>query len=240
MALVPALDRRDLTPELMDDPALDERMHRAALRGLARLNRLSGAAGILWAPLRELTAAPGHPPLRVLDIATGSGDVPAALERRARAAGITLTVDGCDISETALAIARGRFRAGGVGRAGAFFRLDALRQELPADYDVVMCSLFMHHLPHDSVVELLYKMRCAARRMVLVSDLRRGRGGYLVAAAASRLVTRSGIVHADAVRSVRAAFSIDEFARAATRAGLDGARIEPVWPCRFRLVWGRA
>lgn len=237
MALVPALDRRALTPELMDDPSLDERRHRSALRALARFNRLSRADAILWTPIRDLALMPGHPALRVLDIATGSGDIPIALGRRARAAGIAITIDGCDMSTTPLAIAERRAKS--AGHQGRFFRLDALSGEMPTDYDVVMCSLFTHHLTNDQVVKLLYRMRCAARRMVLVSDLRRCRTGYVLAAACSRAFTTSDVARTDALKSVRAAFTMEEFATLTAQAGLEGARIEPVWPCRFRLVWSR-
>ena len=42
-------DRRD---EMMDDPNLDASLHRAALRGLARINRLSFASRALYKPIR--------------------------------------------------------------------------------------------------------------------------------------------------------------------------------------------
>jgi SAM-dependent methyltransferase len=236
MALPPALASRHLTPELMDDPALDERRHRHALAALRRLNRLSRADAILWEPIRALASAPGHPPLRVLDIATGSGDIPLALARRAKAAGVALTIDGCDIAELSLSIAGARADAG--GHPGRFFRLDVLRERVP-DYDVVMCSLFMHHLGNDQAVEVLYRMRCAARRLVLVSDLRRCRAGYVLAACCSRVCTRSDVARVDALKSVRAAFTMEEFAALAAEAGLESAVIGAVWPCRFRLSWRR-
>ena len=44
---------RNLTPELMDDPALDPVRHGQALRGLARLNRVSGADRIPWHAIRD-------------------------------------------------------------------------------------------------------------------------------------------------------------------------------------------
>ena len=68
-------------------------------------------------------------------------------------------------------------------------------------------------------ISLLYKMRCAARRLVLVSDLVRSRAGYALAAAVPRLLTRSRVVHVDAVRSVEAAFTPEEFRLLAAEAG---------------------
>lgn len=237
MSVIPDISVRRLQPELMDDPALDAGEHARALAGLRLVNVASRTAHTLWRHIRTIAGAPGHPPLRVLDLATGSGDVPLALARLVRRDGVPLTIDGCDASDRAVRIASAR--AGAEPGESRFFRLDAIRDTLPGDYDVVMCSLFMHHLGEDEVVEVLYKMRSAARRMVLVSDLRRSRLGLAMAFAASRLFSRSRIVRTDAILSVRAAFTTREFAAMAHEAGLDGATIKCVWPQRFLLEWRR-
>jgi 2-polyprenyl-3-methyl-5-hydroxy-6-metoxy-1,4-benzoquinol methylase len=236
MAWPPALEVRDLQPELMDDPALEAGAHERALRALSRLNRASGAARALWREVREVAGAPGHPPVRLLDVATGSGDVPVGLACRARREGVALSVSGVDVSERAVAAARRRAAAEGV--EAEFLRLDALNEPLPGEYDLVTCSLFMHHLERAAAVALLYKMRCAAKRMVLVSDLRRSRGSYALAWIGGRLAG-SRVARADALLSVRAAWTMEEFAEMAAEAGLEGARIEPRWPARFLLVWER-
>ena len=49
--------------------------------------------------------------LRVLDIATGAGDVPIALAQKAKRAGLQLEIRGVDVSEQALAFARERARS---------------------------------------------------------------------------------------------------------------------------------
>ena len=77
---------RDLQPELMDDPALSADEHRRALRGLTRLNALSGSANVLWPAVRKLARELGRP-VRILDVATGAGDVPLQLCVRAARAG---------------------------------------------------------------------------------------------------------------------------------------------------------
>lgn len=238
MALIPDISVRRLRPELMDDPGLDAAEHLAALRALRLLNRVSRTARTLWGPIRALAAVPGHPTVRVLDLATGSGDVPLALARLSAAAGVPLTIDGCDASERAVEAAQGLARERGA--SCRFFRLDAIRDPLPGDYDVVMCSLFMHHLEEPETAEVLYRMRAAARRMVLVSDLRRTRLGYAMAYVASRLFSRSRVVRTDALLSVRAAYTMEEFMALAHEAGLDGADIRPVWPQRFLLEWRRS
>ena len=77
----------------------------------------------------------------------------------------------------------------------------------------------------------------AARRLVLVNDLRRTRFGFALAHLACRLLTRSPIVHHDGPLSVRAAFTSEEALELALEAGLAGAMISHHWPQRFLLSW---
>lgn len=238
MAQAPDIARRHREPELMDDPALAPEQHILALEGLERINRVSRSEAILWPSIAALARGVPDRPLRVLDVATGGADVPIALAQQARREGLAVEIDGCDISPTALRHAGERSRAAGV--EGRFFRLDALRDGLPPGYDVVTCSLFLHHLAEEEAAGLLGRMAAAAGRLVLVNDLRREPGGLLLAFVGSRFLTRSPIVHTDATLSVRSAFTLGEARALAARAGLAGASVEPRWPFRFLLSWRRA
>ena len=221
----------------MDDPELDAGRHLQALRGLARLNRFSRADRILWGPIRRLASRVGSAPLRVLDIATGAGDLPVRLWRRAGRDRSALEIEGCDRSPQAVAYARRRAE-----RAGApvrFFEWDLLERPVPSGYDLILCSLFLHHLDEDRVVGLLRGMTDSARRMVLVSDLRRSPAGLALAAAGARLLSRSDVVQADGPRSVRAAYTIPEVRELLRRAGRPEAQVLRRWPFRFLLIWER-
>ena len=84
MTRAPDLSRRDLQPELIDQPDLDAHRHVQALEGLVRINFFSGSSAILWPPIRALLAAEPQRNWRLLDIATGAGDLPIALWNKAR------------------------------------------------------------------------------------------------------------------------------------------------------------
>jgi 2-polyprenyl-3-methyl-5-hydroxy-6-metoxy-1,4-benzoquinol methylase len=231
------LAKRGCEAELMDDPLLDRPRHWAALRGLSRLNGLSFSASILWPPIMQLARRLNVTRLRVLDIATGAGDLPLRLWRRARGANLQLDLHGVDISSQALDFARQNAEA--EGAAIQFSQMDVLSGQLPRGYDVVMSSLFFHHLSDPQASALLGKMTEAANHLVLVNDLRRSVAGWLLAHAAARLFTRSDVVHFDAPVSVKAALTIKEMASLASALGQDQVTIQRRWPCRFLLAWRR-
>lgn len=228
--------RRVLTPELMDDPELDPAEHASALRGLARLNALSMSDRILWPSVREVARRVGRR-IRVLDLATGSGDVPIALAGRASREGVELDLHACDISRTALVHAGDRAAREGI--ALHLWQHDAVSEPFDERFDVVTCSLFLHHLDAARAMRFLENASSAAGHTLLVSDLRREPAGLAVAWGVSRLATRSRIVHVDAVKSVRAAFTPREMGELARDAGLGNGEVCTRWPWRMLLRWCR-
>ncbi|MCC5822545.1 MAG: methyltransferase domain-containing protein [Phycisphaerales bacterium] len=225
---------RVLQPELMDDPALSSADHELALRGLARINRLSLASRAHLAPLKRLAMRLGRP-VRVVDVASGSGDGAVALARAAWDVGIGVDLTMTDISERAADLCRSRARA--CGLEADVLVLDVVESPLP-EADLVTCSLFMHHLTEANAVSALDRMRAACRDgIVSVNDLRRCVWGSALAVAVPRLLTRSRVVHTDAVISARAAFTSGEMLGLAERAGMPGARVRRCYPARMTMTW---
>jgi len=231
----------------MDDPALDADEHRRALAGLVRVNALTNASAPPWRAVRSLCeSGPGVPadrghsrPVRILDVATGSGDVLLGLHRRAARAGMSVDLWACDISPVALAAAAERAR-----RAGAPVRMIAadVLAGIPLDdgeVDIACCTLFLHHLSAEHAQRVLAEMARVAAVGVVAVDLQRCGAGLVAAAVVPRLLTRSRVVHVDAVRSVRAAWTEAELLELAGRAGLGGATVHRAWPWRMTLLWRR-
>ncbi len=235
--VLPPLTDRCCLPELMDQPGLDEQIHREALSGLARINWLSRGASMMWPTIRDTARRNCAGQLSVLDVACGSGDLAVAVKQRADRSGLRIDVSGCDISPLALEFAKERASDRGV--AVRFFLADAIRDVLPGVYDVVTCSLFLHHLEQPAAITLLTRLAAVARQTVIINDLRRSRTGYWMALIFTRLLTRSHVVHVDGPLSVRAAFSLAEARELASAAGLEGAGFSRKWPQRFLMVWNK-
>jgi len=170
-----------------------------------------------------------------LDVGCGGGDVAVNLARRAAAAGLPVRIDGCDISPVAVEHAIDRARAAKVDNV-RFFTCEVLAGAIEEEYDVTMCSLFLHHFGEQEAVLLLNRLRSSARQAVLIDDLRRTRLGYGLAWLGCRVLTRSTVVHTDGPLSVAAAFTPSEAKALAERAGLVDVRIQLRWPQRFLLT----
>jgi 2-polyprenyl-3-methyl-5-hydroxy-6-metoxy-1,4-benzoquinol methylase len=230
---LPPLSQRVLLPELMDQAGLDVYEHSRALAGLRRLNLASGVARRLWQEIAAQSSMQPGGRLRVLDIASGGGDVALGLWMRARRRNIALEILGLDASHTACRTAAARC-APAKGEI-TFQCRDVLATALPTGFDVIVCTLFLHHLAVAEAQTLLANMRAAGPLMVL-SDLRRCSVGYAIAHAACRMLTRSPIVHYDGPQSVASAFSLAEMRSLCQAAGLANAIVRPVWPWRILVV----
>ncbi|WP_206107771.1 methyltransferase domain-containing protein [Paludisphaera rhizosphaerae] len=237
MTLPPDLRTRRRQPELMDQPGLDPAEHRQALEALRRVNAFSLGSRAVWPQVqafcRQRAAMSPGEAVRLLDVASGGGDFAVRIARRARREGLPLEVSGCDVSP--FAIQHASEQASRAGVEASFFRHDALTGPLPAGFDVLTCSLFLHHLDPPAAVALLRAMR-EAGSLVLVDDLERGRLGWLLAYAGIRILSRSTVAHVDGPLSVEGAFTRDEVRRMALEAGWSAPEVIPRWPCRFLLV----
>jgi 2-polyprenyl-3-methyl-5-hydroxy-6-metoxy-1,4-benzoquinol methylase len=220
----------------MDDPDLSPELHRPALQGLRRVNWFSGTTGLLSRLIRQRCEFNRERPLRILDIACGGGDVTLGLARRLPSA----VVEGWDISPTAVAVATEQATRLGIQNA-RFRSVNILQsstwESIEAGFDVVFCTLFLHHLDRQDAVQLLQAMQRLATQCVVVDDLRRTRLGYALAWAGCRILSRSPIVHVDGPMSVRAALTLDELQALSQEAELQPPEIQTHWPQRFTAIW---
>jgi ubiquinone/menaquinone biosynthesis C-methylase UbiE len=223
--------------ERMDEPGQDAAELARSLADLRGVNRWLGGTRVVLRHLRALVDAEPPRPWRILDVATGSADIPLAIARWARARGTRVEIVATDLHPTTLAVARARVAGVPGVRAEA---ADALA--LPyADgaFDVVICSTALHHFddPAD-VAGVLREMGRVGRIGGIVNDLRRSRPALLGANLLAATVWRTHpVTRHDGPLSVRRAFTPGELMDAARAAGLAGARVHRHAPFRVALTW---
>lgn len=104
-------------------------------------------------------------------------------------------------------------------------------------FDVVICNLFLHHFSEDEAVALLRGLAELASEAVLINDLERKLLPYIFIRVA-RPFARSRITRHDGAASVRQAYTREEVATLAERAGFTDFEIERLPAYRLGLaIW---
>ena len=204
-------------PELMDRPDADDRELEAALRSLRGLNRYFGSHRLIRKFLRRWLK-PGER-LRVVDFATGSADIPRLVADHARRIGADVQIDALDYQPATIRMAR---ELSAAYPEIACTEADVLSFGASREYDLVICSLALHHFSNEDAVRLLRRCREISRRFVLVSDLRRSVLATVGVHLLTALVYRDRMTREDARVSARRAFSFREFRELARQAGWEG------------------
>ncbi len=205
----------------------------AALPSLETANRRFGGCRALLRPLRRLLD-PGWPqPIRILDVATGGGDIPRALMTWARGRGIRLRIVAVELHPAAVA------RAAAAARAFPEIRIvrgDAFHlPSRPGAFDIVTCSMFLHYFPTAQAAALLRAFAALEPRAILVSDLVRHWFPPLAMRLLAR-VSRSPLFGPKSRHTVSLGFTPPELSALAREAGLRSWRVERTFPFRFCLV----
>jgi len=143
------------------DPVLQRRSH----KDIALANRLFGGIHAVQAELSPWLRRAG-PTATLLDVGTGTGDIPDRLRKDAAAHGVSLEVFGLD----------GRFELVKATREWPVAGVLGNALDLPFAshaFDFVIASQVLHHFAHDDAVQLVREMHRVARRRVVIADLRR-------------------------------------------------------------------
>src|SRR5215813_3541907 len=131
--------KRAYIEELLDlGEGTDDDVARS-LGDIRRINRFLGGTRVVLNAVQSIAGRTKH--LSLLDVGTGSADIPTAVGRWCRARGVETTIVGLDISERNLRVARSLL---GIGEEVNLVRADSLRLPFPdKSFDVVTASLFM-------------------------------------------------------------------------------------------------
>ena len=153
---------------------------------------------------------------RILDVSTGSGDIPRLIVDFARGGNVSVQIDAIDQQAATIEIAR---RLSNDYPEIEFFCANLFAWKPSEPYDIVLCSLTLHHFNEDDAVRVLQKCREFTREHVLVADLRRSLwltfGVYLV----TTTIYHEAMTKTDARLSAARAFSFAEVRELARRAG---------------------
>ena len=200
--------------EMMDRPQPVSPELERDLERLRQLNRWFGSYRLISVFIRRWIM-PGAQ-VRVVDLATGSGDIPRLLVDHARKIGAQVEVDAIDQQAATIEIAQ---NLSADYAEISYHAANVLEWDSAQPYDIALCSLVLHHFSDDDAANVLRRSRELSKKFVLVSDLRRGlllqAGVHLL----TEVIFREPMTRFDARLSAQRAFSFGEMRDLAIRAG---------------------
>ncbi len=219
------IPERKSLPELLDLPhdsyARDEL--EGALKDLTLVNYYLGNGRAVLKHLAALNAETADEGFTVLDVATGTADIPVTIAKWARQAGIRVGITAVDLDPLSINIARQRcesFPEITLAVADGF-ALPFANQR----FDYVLCSKTAHHFTDEKVLQMIKEFSRVARRGYVIVDLRRSWIAYILIFLLTRLFSRNRLTRSDGPLSVLKSFTPGELAALASRSGTSVFRV---------------
>jgi ubiquinone/menaquinone biosynthesis C-methylase UbiE len=201
-------------PEWMDRPQPVSLELVSDLQNLRALNRYFGSYRLIRYFLSRWIQRGDK--LRILDLATGSGDIPRLVVDFAREVGATVEIDAVDFQASTIEIAR--------QLSASFPEIQyhcADIHQFGEDHssDIVLFSLALHHFSADEAVQLLRRCRALSRGQVLVADLCRSWFAKVGVDLLTAAIFPEAMTRNDARVSTERSFSFRELDHLARAAG---------------------
>lgn len=213
--------------ELMDETTSYEEF-RDSLRDLESVNRTVFAYRPTLKWLRQFSA----PQLHIVDVGCGGGDMLRRIEEWARRRLLTVQLTGIDVNPYARRAAR-EFTV--PSSRIQWFTSDAFSYRPAQPVDIIVSSLFTHHLSDTEIVRFLQWMEQTAGRGWFINDLSRSRTSYRLFKLLARVMRWHRFVQHDGPVSIQRSFTREDWRRYIAEAGLSQASIEifSAWPGRL-------
>ena len=225
------LSQRSSQPELMDTQTVSYEQFRHCLREMETINNWTLAYGPTLRWLKRISQS--KPLSTIIDVGSGGGDMLRHIVRQSSECTSDTQFIGIDLNPWSKKAAEEwscympiHFETG-----------DVFDFEPTQHGDVIISSLFAHHLNDEQLVQFLQWMERHATRGWFINDLKRHPVAYYGFWTASRLLGRHRFVRNDGPVSITRAFVAEDWKQILAEAGATKARIEPWFP--FRLCVSR-
>ena len=194
---------RSSQEELMDTAPVDYAEFAECLQDLAHINRLTLAYRPTLAFLDNVVRQHPGRPLTILDAGSGGGDVLRVVAAWAERRGVHVSLIGVDLHPHA----RQAAEAMGTAPNLRYVSADIFSFEPATPVDVILSSLFTHHLSHTQLTEFIAWMEHRALLGWCINDLHRHWLPYYFIRHAAPLLSRNRLIRHDAPVSVARGFT---------------------------------
>ena len=218
--------------EIMDDFTMEGVLFRDTLDKLEIINRFLGGNSVTIKGLKKLLKNQSkNKTITIVDLGCGNGDVLRDVSKFGRKNNYSFKLIGIDANPAAIDYAKELSKE---YSELSFKTIDILSEDFKKQsYDVVLCTLFLHHLKNEELISFLKKTTENATIGLVVNDLHRHKLAYYLFKLIGFFI-KNKMVRQDGLTSVLRAFKRKDIENIAKEIKVHFS-IE--WKWAFRYLW---
>lgn len=227
--------KRSEEAEIMDDFDLKGEELEQTLSDLENINKWLGGNKITLKGIQELLKnSPSKTTFRIADVGCGSGAVLREIANWARNKNIDLQLIGIDANSHAVEIAKKRSH---YYPEIKFETLNIFSEAYKKqEYDIVLCTLTLHHFKNPEILELLRTFKNQACIGVVINDLQRSKTAYVLFQAFCKVFINNEIARKDGLTSILRGFKKKDLENLALEMPNLEHSIKWKWAFRYRWI----
>ena len=218
--------------EIMDDFSVQGPILRDTLKKLSLINKWLGGDIVTTNGLKKLLK--NHPKskkITILDVGCGGGDTLRSISRFGKNAGYSFELIGIDANKHVVEYAKNIAEK---NEKIEFIECNIFSEEFnKMEYDVVICSLFLHHFQEPQLTDILSSILVKSSIGILVNDLHRSSIAYFLFKSLSLFISNEMVVQ-DGLTSIRRGFKYEELKQLSKKID---SNYQIRWKWAFRYQW---
>ena len=231
-----AIDTRYRTdePEIMDDFAMEGEILRDALDKIAKINQLLGGNKLTLEGVKDLLPADAKDrEIVIVDIGCGNGDMLRTLAEFGSEKNIKFKLLGIDANKFTISHA---IKLSEKYKNISYSCQDIFDEEFrEVKYDIVLCTLTLHHFKDDEIVDLLQTFYSNASIGIVINDLQRSAIAYRLFQALCFVFNLNDMSREDGLTSILRGFKKEELVTFSKKLNFTHYKIH--WKWAFRYQW---
>jgi 2-polyprenyl-3-methyl-5-hydroxy-6-metoxy-1,4-benzoquinol methylase len=225
--------RRSEEPEIMDNFSMEGEILRDALDKIASINRLLGGNKVTLQGVKSLIKNHTPSEISILDVGCGNGDMLRTLANYAKQSNLQFKLIGIDANSYTINHAQQLSK----NYANISYVCTDIFNEIeqPKKYDIILCTLTLHHFKDEEILKLMSGFKKQARMGIVVNDLHRSAVAYYLFTAICFVFRLNKMSKDDGLVSILRGFKKHDLL--SYSKALDFKKRTIKWKWAFRYQW---
>ncbi|HPW98922.1 MAG TPA: methyltransferase domain-containing protein [Flavobacterium sp.] len=225
---------RSTEDEIMDDFSLEGEELRQALDKIAKINQLLGGNKVILDGIKELLRdIPKKQQITIVDVGCGNGDMLRALAKFGKNKDLNLNLIGIDANQFTIDYAE---KLSKEYKEISYRCEDVFKADFEKlKYDIVLCTLTLHHFTEDKILDLLAVFTKKASVGIIINDLHRSKIAYRLFQLICFVFQLNTMSKEDGLTSILRGFKKEELHIYSKKMNFKAYSIH--WKWAFRYQW---